>query len=120
MIEKTPSRYVVLLFVGMLALAANGLAQSSPEEQMRGMSSKLQLTEKQKVQMAPLVRKQFRDFKALEENTSMGKLQKLRQAKELQANFHHEASRVLRPDQMKKLEEMQAERRAGLMSGGRS
>jgi predicted component of type VI protein secretion system len=112
MTERRSPRYRLLLVIGLLALAANGFAQSSPEAQLREMSSKLQLTEKQKVQMAPLVGKQFRDFKALKENTSMGKLQKLRQAKALQANFHNEASRVLKPDQMKKLEEMQAERRA--------
>ncbi len=94
MIQRRLHRYAILFFAGILAMATNGLAQSSPEAQMREMSSRLQLTEKQKVQMAPLVGKQFRDFKALKENTSMGKLQKLRRVKEVQTNFHNEASRV--------------------------
>jgi Spy/CpxP family protein refolding chaperone len=114
--RKSPN-YLFLVLASALALACNCWAQASPGDELREMSSKLQLTEKQKMQMAPLVSKQSRDFKALKENTSMGKLQKLRQVKELQANFHNEASKVLKPDQMKKLEEMQAERRARFARG---
>jgi hypothetical protein len=45
----------------------------------------------------------------------MGKLQKLRKATEIQENFRNQAAKVLNPDQTKKLEALQAERRAKLI-----
>jgi hypothetical protein len=45
----------------------------------------------------------------------MGKLQKLHKAMEIQANFKSRAAKYLNADQVKKLEALQAERRAKLM-----
>jgi hypothetical protein len=45
----------------------------------------------------------------------MGKLQKLRKAQEIQANFRNQATRFLNADQVKKLDALQAERRSKLM-----
>ncbi|MBV9671350.1 MAG: hypothetical protein JO076_00800 [Verrucomicrobia bacterium] len=109
-----PSHLPLLIATIIVGLAVGGIAQSSSGEQMRNLTQKLQLTEKQKVQMAPLVEHQFKEMKSLKDDTSMGKLQKLRRARELQANFHSQASKVLSPEQMKKLEQMQAERRGEL------
>jgi hypothetical protein len=47
-------------------------------------------------------------------DTSMGPLQKLRKAQEIQKNFREQAAKVLTPDQVQKLEALQAERRAKL------
>ena len=55
------------------------------------------------------------EAKALKADTSMGKLQKLRKVQEIQTNFRNQAAKVLNPDQVKKLDALQAERRAKLM-----
>jgi hypothetical protein len=109
---KSLPHLLALIATIALGLTTAGLAQSSPGEQMKELSQKLQLSEKQKVQMAPLVAQQFKQMKALKEDTSMGKLQKLRRAQELQANFHSQAAKYLNPEQSKKLAEIQAQRRS--------
>ena len=48
-------------------------------------------------------------------NTSLGKLQKLRKVQEIQTNFRVQAGKVLTPEQTKKLEALQAERREKLL-----
>jgi len=56
-------------------------AQIGPELQMAALSKKLQLTDTQKKQLAPIVEQRDREAKALKADTSMGKLQKLRQGR---------------------------------------
>jgi protein CpxP len=90
------------------------LAQMGPELQMAELSKKLQLTDQQKKDLAPIVEQRDKEIKALRADTSMGKLQKLRKATEIQTNFRSRASKFLNPDQVKKLDELQAERRAKL------
>ena len=107
-----PSVVIAALFFSMLFSA---LAQTGPELQMAELSKKLQLTDQQKKQLAPIVEQRDKEIKALKSNTSMGKLQKLRKAEEIQANFRSQAAQFLNPDQVKKLDELQAERRARLM-----
>jgi periplasmic protein CpxP/Spy len=102
---------VAILFIGLLTPAR---AQIGPELQMAELSKKLQLTEEQKKELAPVVAERDKKIKALKSDTSMGKLQKLRKAKELQDDFRNQAAKYLNTDQMKKLESLQAERRAKL------
>jgi hypothetical protein len=47
----------------------------------------------------------------------MGKLQKLKQAMQLQTDFRNGAAKYLNADQVKKLDALQAERRAKLTKG---
>ena len=82
---------------------------------MAELSRKLQLTEPQKNELAPVVEQRDKEIKALRADTSMGKLQKLRKAQEIQANFRNQAARSLNADQVKKLDALQAERRSKLM-----
>jgi Spy/CpxP family protein refolding chaperone len=42
-------------------------------------------------------------------------LQTLRKAEEIQTSFRDQAAKILNPDQIKKLDELQAERRAKLV-----
>jgi hypothetical protein len=105
-----------VIFVGLLfGVVFPALAQIGPELQMAELSQKLQLTDQQKKDLTPIVRQRDKQIKALKANTSMGKLQKLRKAAEIQENFKNEAAKVLNPDQTKKLEALQAERRAQLI-----
>jgi hypothetical protein len=82
---------------------------------MAELSTKLQLNEQQKKELAPVVEQRDKEIKALKADTSTGKLQKLRRAKEIQANFRNQAARFLNADQVKKLDALQAERRSQLM-----
>src|SRR5258708_10715213 len=105
-----------VIFVGLLfGVLFPALAQIGPELQMAELSKKLQLTDAQKKGLAPIVEQRDREAKALKADTSMGKLQKLRKVQEIQTNFRNQAAKVLNPDQVKKLEALQAERRAKLM-----
>jgi hypothetical protein len=47
----------------------------------------------------------------------MGKLQKLKQAMQLQTEFRDGAAKILNADQLKKLEALQEERRKELIKG---
>ena len=79
------------------------------------LSKKLQLTDQQKKELTPIVEERDKKIKALKADTSMGKLQKVRKASEIQDNFREQAAKHLNADQEKKLEALQAERRAKLM-----
>ena len=81
---------------------------------MAELSKKLQLTEPKK-ELTPVVEQRDKEIKALRADTSMGKLQKLRKAQEIQANFRNRAAKILNPEQVQKLDALQAERRAKLL-----
>jgi hypothetical protein len=101
----------------LLVTAASAFAQAVVKLQMAELTSKLQLTEQQQKQMAPLIAERDKKVEALEADKSMGKLQKLRQAMQLQTEFRDGAAKILNADQLKKLEALQAERREELMKG---
>jgi len=90
---------------------------SDAETAMAELTKKLQLTEQQQKQIAPLVAERDKKAEALEADKSMGKLQKLKQAMQLQTDFHNGAAKYLNADQVKKLDALQAERRAKLTKG---
>jgi hypothetical protein len=105
-----------LVFAALLfGIVFPALAQTAAGLQITELSQKLQLTDQQKTQLTPIVEERDKQAKALKADTSMGKLQKLRKASEIQENFRNQASKYLNPDQQKKLEALQAERRAKLM-----
>jgi hypothetical protein len=110
-IFQSPVVFAVLFF----GIVFSALAQAGPELQMAELSKKLELTDQQKKDLLPAVEQRDKQVMALKANTSMGKLQKLRKASEIQDNFHSQAAKVLNPGQLKKLEALQAERRAKLM-----
>ena len=87
-----------------------------PELQMAELSRKLQLNQQQKKELAPVVEQRDKEIKGLRADTSMGKLQKLRKAQEIQANFRNKAAGFLNAGQVKKLDALQAEKRSKLMS----
>jgi hypothetical protein len=107
-----PSIVITALFFSILFPA---VAQTGAELNMAVLSKKLQLTDQQKKQLAPIVEQRDKEIKALKAETSLGKLQKLRKAEEIQTSFRDQAAKILNPDQIKKLDELQAERRAKLV-----
>jgi len=82
---------------------------------MAELTTKLQLNEQQQKALTPIVAQRDKQIMALKANTSIGKLQKLRKVEAIQTNFREQAAKVLTPDQQKKLEALQAERRAKLL-----
>jgi hypothetical protein len=105
----------VLIATLLCGVVLPALAQVGPELQMAELSRKLQLNEQQKKGLTPVVEQRDKEIKALKADKSMGKLQKLRKAQEIQTNFRNQAARVLNADQVKKLDALQAERRSKLM-----
>ena len=111
-------RQCLTFAIVFLSVAAISLAQQAmPKLQMAELTKKLQLTEQQQKQIAPLVAERDKKAEALEADKSMGNLQKLKQAMQLQTDFHNGAAKYLNADQVKKLDALQAERRAKLTKG---
>jgi protein CpxP len=108
-------RFLLVFAALLFAIAFPAFAQKAAELQMIELSKKLQLTDQQQKQLTPIVEERDKQAKALKADTSMGKLQKLRKVSEIQENFRNQASKYLNPDQQKKLEALQAERRAKLL-----
>jgi Spy/CpxP family protein refolding chaperone len=106
-----------LLIVGTAIFSFTSLAIGQAMEglQMKELTEKLQLNEQQQKALTPIVAQRDKAVKALMANTSMGKLQKLRKVQEIQTNFRAQAGKVLTPEQSKKLEALQAERREKLL-----
>jgi len=82
---------------------------------MMELTKKLQLTDQQQKQLAPIVKQRDQEAEALKANTSMGRMQKLRKINEIQTGFRNKAAKILNAEQVKKLDALQAERRAKLM-----
>jgi periplasmic protein CpxP/Spy len=97
-----------------LVFATPLTAQRIATIQMAELTKKLQLTDQQQKQLAPIVEQRDREVAVLKANTSLSKMQKLRKIGEIQTNFRNNSAKILNPEQTKKLEAMQAERRAKL------
>jgi periplasmic protein CpxP/Spy len=98
----------------LFLLAASVFAQHIEAIQVAELTRKLHLTDQQQKELAPVVEQRDEEVAALKANTSLSKIQKLRKIGEIQTNFQNNAARILNPEQMKKLEAIQAERRAKL------
>jgi hypothetical protein len=107
------SRFLViaLLFLGF---AAPLFAQTMEGLQMAELTRKLQLTGQQQKQLAPIVEQRDKEAQALKTNTSLSRMQKFRKIGEIQTNFRNQAAKILNPEQVKKLDALQAERRGKL------
>ena len=121
--SKTKNRFRISASVAaiLFSIALSAAAQVGPELQMAELSKKLQLTDQQTKELTPIVEQRDKQIMALKSDTSMGKLQKLRKAQEIQTNFRDQAAKHLNSQQVKGLDALQAERRAklkrALMSG---
>ena len=104
-----------MLVAAVFCFTSFAIGQAMEGIQMKELTEKLQLNEQQQKAMTPIVAQRDKAFKALMANSSLGKLQKLRKVQAIQTNFKEQAGKVLTPEQSKKLEAMQAERREKLM-----
>jgi Spy/CpxP family protein refolding chaperone len=108
-------KQLVILATTVFCFTSLAVGQVMEGIQMKELTEKLQLNEKQQQAMTPIVAQRDKSLKALKADTSAGKLQKLRKLQAIQENFKAQASKVLTPEQSKKLEALQAERREKLM-----
>jgi Spy/CpxP family protein refolding chaperone len=106
---------LVMLVAAVFCVTNLAIGQVMEGIQMKELTEKLQLNEQQQKAMTPIVAQRDKAIKALMSDTSMGKLQKLRKVQAIQTNFRTQAGKVLTPEQSKKLEALQAERREKLM-----
>ena len=106
---------IAILGTAIFCFTSFALGQAVQALQVKELTEKLQLNEQQQKAMTPIVAQRDKALKALKADTSAGKLQKLRKLEAIQANFKASASKVLTPEQSKKLEALQAERREKLM-----
>lgn len=108
-------KQLVILVTAVFCFTSLALGQVMEGLQLKELTEKLQLNEQQQKAMTPIVAQRDKALKALKADTSTGKLQKLRKLQAIQANFKTQAGKVLTPEQSKKLEALQAERREKLM-----
>jgi Spy/CpxP family protein refolding chaperone len=108
-------RQLGILATVFFCFTSLAIGQAMQGLQMKELTEKLQLNEKQQQALTPIVAQRDKALKAVMANTSMGKLQKLRKVQEIQTNFRTQAGKVLTAEQSKKLEALQAERREKLM-----
>ncbi|MBV8212454.1 MAG: hypothetical protein JOZ08_04420 [Verrucomicrobia bacterium] len=108
-------KQLIILGTAVFCFTSLAIGQVVEALQMKELTEKLQLNEKQQQALTPIVAQRDKSLKALKEDTSSGKLQKLRKLEAIQTTFKTQAGKVLTADQSKKLEALQAERRAKLM-----
>ena len=108
-------KQLVVVATAVFCLTSLAIGQMVEALQMKELTEKLQLNEQQQKALTPIVAQRDKAIKSLMGNTSMGKLQKLRKVQAIQTNFREQAGKVLTPEQSKKLEALQAERREKLM-----
>jgi Spy/CpxP family protein refolding chaperone len=108
-------KQLVILASVIFCFASLAFGQAMQGLQMKELTEKLQLNEQQQKALTPIVAQRDKAIKSLMGDTSMGKLQKLRKVQAIQTNFRTQAGKVLTPEQSKKLEALQAERREKLM-----
>jgi hypothetical protein len=108
-------RHLFIIGTAIFCFTSLAIGQAMEGLQMKELTEKLQLNEQQQKALTPIVAQRDKAVKALMGNTSMGKLQKLRKVQEIQTNFRAQAGKVLTPEQTKKLEALQAERREKLL-----
>src|ERR1700756_2595872 len=108
-------RQLVVLATAIFCCTSFAIGQVMEGLQVKELTEKLQLNEQQQKALTPIVAQRDKAIKSLMADTSMGKLQKLRKVQAIQTNFRTQAGKVLTPEQSKKLEALQAERREKLM-----
>jgi hypothetical protein len=108
-------RHLFIIGTAIFCFTSLAIGQVMEGLQMKELTEKLQLNEQQQKAMTPIVAQRDKELKALKADTSTGKLQKLHKLEAIQANFKAQASKVLSAEQSKKLEALQAQRRAKLL-----
>jgi len=76
-------------------------------ERLERMGQHLQLTDDQKAKIKPLLEAEVAQAKAIHEDSSLSRQQKMEKFQKLRSSTHDKIKPILTPEQQKKLEEMQ-------------
>jgi Spy/CpxP family protein refolding chaperone len=102
---------------GPAALAADQAPGPNPDrqaqarERFQAMLDELDLSDDQKAQITPILQKEGDDLKALRDDTSLTRMQRMRRARDINQAASKEVRALLTPDQQKKYDEIRAEAR---------
>lgn len=117
---KTIITVLSLLLAGLASAASFARADDgelrSEHPGLEKFVTELNLSEEQKAAIGPILKKQAEDFRALQADTSMRRMQKLRRAKDINAKASKEIRAHLDPEQQKKYDTMRAEMKEEMRS----
>ena len=108
--------------VTFLVVTTSASAQTTdPAAKLQALSQQLQLTPKQKLELAPLLKQEAPKIQALKSNTSLSGMQKMQQLRAIHNETAPQMQQILTPAQYQKLQairqqeikQMVAAKRAG-------
>ena len=85
-------------------------------ERLEQLAGELRLTEEQKAAIGPILRRQAEDYRALQADTSLRRMQKMRRAKEINQKASAAIRAHLDPEQQTKYDALRAEMRKEVKS----
>jgi Spy/CpxP family protein refolding chaperone len=78
---------------------------------LQQIAERLQLTDEQKAEIAPILEQEWADLKALREDTSLRRMQRARRAKEITDTASKQIRAILTPEQQPEYDALRAEMR---------
>ena len=107
-----------MLCLQLTLQAADPPATSDRGEALRAwvqeVARQLNLTEEQKTKLKPILQADMQQLKAVRDDTSLSRREKLRKMRSVQQEFAPQIKAILTPEQAAKWQELRAERRAEL------
>jgi Spy/CpxP family protein refolding chaperone len=110
----------IMILLGIRMLAGAALPQyggrrmrgpMTPEDQLARMTKQLELTNDQQAKVKPILEEQHKKMMALRQDTSMSREDRFAKLREIRQQSLEKIKPVLTPEQQKKWEKMQQERR---------
>lgn len=101
---------LLIALAGVFATAASVRAEEPASEgpTLERLAKELNLTDAQKAAIAPIVRQEAEEFRALQADTSLRRMQRLRRAKQINDKASTAIRAQLTPEQLPKYEELRA------------
>jgi protein CpxP len=91
------------------AMGGSPMGPMTPENRLKMLTEKLNLTEDQQTKLKPILEDQAKQMKALHEDTSLAPADKQAKMKELHESSIEKMNAILTPDQQTKWKEMRQE-----------
>jgi Spy/CpxP family protein refolding chaperone len=111
---------VIMILLGIRMLAGAPLPQyggqhmrgrMTPEDQLARMNKQLQLTDEQQAKIKPILEEQYKQMMDLRQDTSMSREDRIAKFREVRQQSLEKIKPILTPEQQKKWQEIQEQRR---------
>jgi Spy/CpxP family protein refolding chaperone len=111
---------VIMILLGIRMLAGAPLPQyggqhmrgrMTPEDQLARMNKQLQLTDEQQAKIKPILEEQHKQMMDLRQDTSMSREDRIAKFREVRQQSLEKIKPILTPEQQKKWQEIQEQRR---------